>query len=268
VLSRLRERIRALEQQSPAGGPLPTGAWTLGIPEIDSHLGPQGLASGGLHEIKPWDGGAAAHASALTFTLRMIVRHLKSSLPGQASRPGRILWCSAQESARDTGRLYGLGLAALGIDPGLLLLVETARTAETLWALEEGLKSASLSLAVGILPEIALTPARRLALCAKEHATPALLMTGARNCATAATATRWRVAPARSAAHPLAAEALGHPRLSVMLERCRNTPQLDMSQRILEWCHETHRFRVASSMADRASPPSLDVHRIARGHTG
>ena len=44
--------------------------------------------------------------------------------------------------SRFSGRLYGHGLNALGLDPGRVVLVETQDDKQALWAIEEALRSA------------------------------------------------------------------------------------------------------------------------------
>jgi protein ImuA len=278
LIDGLRQRIRAIERHAPisCGSPPEASAslwspntWTLGADEIDARIGARGLDGASLHEVKPQGGGGREQAAALSFTLRLAVRRLQSIAAGQG-RPTHkcILWCWPERAAREAGRLYGPGLAALGLDASAILIVETARASEALWALEEGLKSGSLALAVGVLPEIALTPARRLALAAAEYATPALLVTDARAGVMAATATRWRTVPERSAPHPFDPEAPGGARLAVTLERCRGRPESEMLSSVLEWCDETHRFRMASPVAHRAPASQSGARRPARRRTG
>jgi protein ImuA len=175
----------------------------------------------------------------------------------------RILWCWPERWRYETGHLYGPGLARLGLDPGTLLIVETARKADALWALEEGLKSRSLVLAVGVLEDAALTPARRLALAAAEGATPCLLLTSARTPASGATSTRWRIGSAPSAPHLFDAKAPGAARSRVALERNRGAKPGPETSHMLEWSDETHCFRVAADVAHRAPQPAL-----ARRRTG
>lgn len=272
LIDRLRAEIRTLERHAPAvtrgcaTDDLVRG-WILGADEIDACIGPAGLDGASLHEVKPQTGGARGHAAALAFALRLAVRRLEAMPAGQGRKP--ILWCWPGAIARERGHLYGPGLAALGLDPGAVLIVETARASEALWALEKGLESGSLALAVGVVPEIALTPARRLALAAAGHATPALLVTGVQGCPTAATATRWRIGPQPSAPHPFDSQAPGGARLAVTLERCRGRPESEMVARVLEWCDETHRFRMASPVAHRApAPHGGEARPAARRHGG
>jgi hypothetical protein len=128
--------------------------------------------------------------------------------------------------------------------------------------MEEGLKSQSLALVIGVLGEAALTPARRLSLAAAGSLTPCLIVTDPREPAAASTATRWRVGARESAPHPLEAGAPGAPRYAVSLERCRAGARTrKASSLLLEWSDETHRFRVASTLAHRAHAP----RRAGRG---
>ncbi|MCL4767303.1 MAG: hypothetical protein KJZ80_13815 [Hyphomicrobiaceae bacterium] len=270
-LDSLRARIRRIELAADAGGgragqashagPEDEAArsqrlagrvgppWRLGADEVDALLGPDGLEIGGVHEVKPAAGElgaswAAAWAAALVFSLALGIRR---------RAPGPILCCRPAALASELGGLYGPGLCTLDLAPDRLVIVEAANAADTLWAVEEGLRSGSLALVLGVLDAVALTPARRLALAAAAHRSPCLLLTHPRAEATAATATRWRVGPAPSAPHPLDEQAPGAPRFMVDLERCRAQPLSAATASFsLEWCDEALCFRLAPGMADRA----------------
>lgn len=262
ALTELRRRIASLERHaplpsaiSPAASPGPAGAaWTFGAAEVDRCL-PAGLDIASLHEVKPAGdpGGVAAAdwAAAFGFALRLAVRRLQGSEPRTPVRP--VLWCWPAAFAHEIGRPYGHGLAALGLDPAAWLFAETARSGDALWAMEEGLRSQSLALVVGVLPEAELTPARRLSLAAAEHATPCIIVTDPRASPAACTATRWRVGGLPTAAHPFDRRAPGVSRCVAALERCRQRPLAAEAETfLLEWSDETHRFRVAAAVADRA----------------
>jgi protein ImuA len=238
--------------------------WTLGAPEVDGWLPGCQLDAASLGEIKPQS--YADTPAALAFALLLATRRLgmgcadnrsspASSAVSKAKSPGLVVWCWPQRFARESGGLYGPGLAHLGLDPARLLLVETATPAETLWAMEESLASSSAAIVIGCLDTVALTPARRLALAAAAHRTPALMVTAARSAATAATSTRWRIATAPSAPHPFDPEASGDPRFKLTLERCRGTAvgAVSPSSVVEGSSHDAYRFRVAAGMADRAS---------------
>jgi protein ImuA len=162
----------------------------------------------------------------------------------------------------DAGGLYPPGLVRFGLDASSFLMVDARRDDEVLWVLEEGLRSASLVLAVGALSSIGLTPARRLSLAARDGATPLLMITSARAAASAATATRWRINSAASGAHLFNARAPGAARLAVQLERCRSAPPATEAALTLEWSHEAHRFRLAAAVADRTAE-ALSTRRRA-----
>jgi len=277
LVAGLKARIEALERHasSPAlralapdasGSPAASPPWTLGAPEIDAHLA-GGLDAASLHEVKPAGGardavagataGAAAGdwAAALGFALRLAVRRA-TALRSRSAAPAPILWCWPSRFARELGLPCGQGLAALGLDPAACLFVETKRASEALWAMEEGLKSASLALVVGVMKEAELTPARRLSLAAAGSLTPCLLVTDPRTSGAGSTATRWRIGAHPSAPHPFEADAPGARRYAATLERCRNGALLAQALSLpLEWSDETHRFRVAPALADRADEP-------------
>jgi protein ImuA len=242
------------------------GLWTLGAAELDQRLSP-GLDAASLHEVKaePQASGVAAGASAgnwaaaLGFALRLAVRRLQS-IEASPSGPPRILWCWPSVFARELGAPYGHGFAALGLAPSSWLFAETARAGDALWAMEEGLRSQSLALVIGVVGEAELTPARRLSLAAAEHLTPCLLITDPRLSPAGSTATRWRVGARGSASHPFDGAAPGAPRYAVALERCRRRPLTgEPVPHLLEWSDETHRFRMAAAVAHRADAPRAAV---------
>ncbi len=272
----MRARIEALERHSsspalralisdPARPLSASPPWTLGAPEIDAHLA-GGLDAASLHEVKPQAcardaaAGSSAGASAgqwavaLGFALRLAVRRLDAL--ARSGAHAQILWCWPSAFARELGLPCGQGLAALGLDPSSCLFVETKRASEALWAMEEGLKSASLALVVGVLKEAELTPARRLSLAAAGSLTPCLMVTDPRAPAAGSTATRWRIGARGSAPHSFEGNAPGAARYAVSLERCRNGARASQALSLpLEWSDETHRFRVAPALADRAHEP-------------
>jgi protein ImuA len=272
LLDSLRARIHAIERHPPSLAPVEgltdalcsharssSQVWTLGVPEIDRHLR-GGLDEGALHEVKPERRQAGAvvgdWATALGFVLRLTVRRLHGLGTSASGTPAQVLWCWPSALAHELGRPYGPGLSCLGLEPSSCLFVETARASDALWAMEEGLKSASVALVLGVLKDVELTPARRLSLAAAEHRIPCLLLTDPRTPPTGATATRWRIGGQTSALHPFEVAAPGPSRHTVSLKRCRHgAPAPQSSSLILEWSNETHRFRMVSALADRAATP-------------
>lgn len=266
-IDRLRTLLATLERRQGLGRPWsgvhPAGTtagdgWTLGDPEVDGWLPGHQLDATSLGEIKPeaYDDIPAA----LAFALLLATRRLGASPPPLAmastmptdSLPSLVVWCWPHRIARESGSLYSPGLAHFGLDPARLLLVETATPAETLWAMEESLSSGAAAIVIGCLDEVALTPARRLALAAARHRTPALMITAARSTAAAATFARWRIAVAPSAPHPFDPAAPGDPRFNLTLERCRGTAfGAVLPSSVVEWNRDAYRFRVVAGMADR-----------------
>lgn len=224
--------------------------WDFGDDAVDRWLGEDGLGEDGLVEIKPASYGDGTAAAVLAIGLA--VRRLRLGATEKGSvRP--ILWCRPANCAREMGRLYAPGLPALGLNPQALILAETTSSADTLWAMEEGLRSGAAGLVLGWLDDVALTPARRLALAAQAHRTPALLLTAARSTPAPTTRSRWRISRRRAAPHPFDPQAPGAPRLGLVLERCRGRrADLETPSFVVEWCHDTHRFRVVADVADRA----------------
>ena len=150
-----------------------------------------GLAGGVLHEITA---GHADRPAAFGFLLALTAAAL-------GARPGPAVFIAARRAVADFGLPYGHGLAQMGLDPGRLILVETGKDKDALWALEEALRSpAQPAIVAGALGGgLDLTPSRRLNLAAALHATPLVILRGARATGTSAAATRWRIASAPAA---------------------------------------------------------------------
>ncbi len=83
----------------------------------------------------------------------------------QLARAKRQIIVMASAEAR-CGLLYPDGWAQLGIDPALILLIQTERLADRLWALEQSLKSAAFGALLAWLPETRPDALRRLQLAA------------------------------------------------------------------------------------------------------
>jgi protein ImuA len=159
------------------------------------------------------------------------------------------VFIASKRALADFGIPYGHGLAQIGLDPSRLILVETRKDKDALWALEEVLRSqARPAMVAGALDGgLDLTPSRRLNLAAAVHATPLAVLRGVRGTGTSAAATRWRIASA-----PAARDRFGtysNPRWTVTLERCRNGR---IGEWLIEWNHAACRFRVVEGLADRA----------------
>lgn len=187
----------------------------LGVPAIDRALG-GGLAAGHLHELFAGDG--TDEASALGAAAMLALCLTRAAAPAPA-----ILWLREAAAQRKAG-LHGPGLTDLGLDPARLVLGLLPDTAALLRAGVDALRCAGLGavvLELGGNPALLdLTASRRLALAAEASGvTPLLVRTRGARPAPSAARTRWRVTAAPSAA--LAADAPGHPALTLALLRQR-----------------------------------------------
>lgn len=229
------------------------GSLSFGIAGIDGRLPGGSLNAHGLHEFKPRTPRDSGAALALAFALAG--RCISTRRP--------LLLVLGGRASREHGLPYGPGLSALGLDPEKLLIVPAPRTADALWALEEGLRSRALGGVLGLLDSqanaIGILPARRLVLAADAGTTPCLLLTGPGSQGLAAAHTRWRASGLASAQHPLNPNAPGAWRCALTLERSRHGPA-DLSW-TLEWCHASHSFGLAAEFPARA----LAAHGTGRG---
>ena len=245
-IAALRRALEGLPGGSPPA--LPNHISDAQAALLGSCLGPgmpgPNLAGGVLHEITA---GHADRPAAFGFLFALTAAAL-------GARPGPAVFIAARRAVADFGLPYGHGLAQMGLDPGRLILVETGKEKDALWALEEVLRSpARPAMVAGALEGgLDLTPSRRLNLAAAVHATPLAILRGARATGTSAAATRWRIASA-----PAARDRFGiftNPRWRVALERCRNAAR--PGEWLIEWDHGAYRFRVVEGLADR--PPVAD----------
>ena len=126
----------------------------LGIDSLDRALA-GGLALGRVHLLS---GAMQAHGAVSGFTIALLsmLRHhlsVKKSInniqpinyPNQDMSP--IIWCPASQLG-GAGMLYGHGLAAAGLDPAHLLIVDTPNPSRRLAALDDILRTEGLAAVV------------------------------------------------------------------------------------------------------------------------
>jgi protein ImuA len=224
----------------------------LGIAAIDRILPGGGLARGALHEILGMGGDEEDGALAAAFA---------ASIIGRLDEPGPVLWCLPHAD------LYGPGLAACGLDPGRLVLVRTARDAEILWAMEEGLRAPGIAAVVGEVGALPPVTSRRLQLAAERSGVTAFLLRRWRNAGTAArersqpnaAATRWRISalPSITTGEP----GIGQPRWRVELLRCRSGEAGSWEVAVEEGkvAHAADPLSVAEALAARPAAPRGDA---------
>ena len=145
------------------------------------------------------------------------------------------------------GRLHGHGLGTLGLDPARLILVETAHRRDTLWAMEEALRSRAPQAVAGMVDKLDLKLSQRLQLAAVDAGLPLLLLRPASTLESSAAATRWRIGTAKAARDRFGL--IARPRWHLTLERCRNGRP---GEWIVEYDHVAHRFSLAAALADPA----------------
>jgi protein ImuA len=209
----------------------------FGLAALDSCLPEGGLPCGALHEVVP-----APHSmpAALGFIAAILARF-------PPPQQGRIFLILPSYELGLHGRLYGHGLRALGIEPARIVLVEPAHRRDTLWAIEEALRSGAPAAIVGIIDKLDLKSSQRLQLTATEAGLPLLLIRPAHNLESSAAATRWRVGTAAAVRDRFGLFA--RPRWHLKLERARNGRP---GEWVVEYDHVAHRFSLAAALADPA----------------
>ncbi len=262
-LAALRRRIAALERRSSAAGPARADGlrrpWRLGVAALDAALpetasAPEpeseslqtgGLAPSGLHEAA---GASEADGPAAFAFLAVLLARL-----GHAGRRGPVAVCQdSRGGAGRQGRLYEPGWRDLGLDPATLVVVEAARAHESLWAMEECLRSGALAAVLGEAEGLTFTASLRLALAAREGGTPLLLLRGDGLDGASAAFSRWRVTALVGGADPFDAAAPGPPRWRLELRRCRGGRPATC---IVEWNRETAAFDMAAALGNRPAAP-------------
>jgi protein ImuA len=268
VMAELRRLMPGMGEERKA---LPFGLGT-----IDSHLPDGGLTCGALHEVVPQ--AESCITAAFGFIAAILGRiflpppergrtNAKRSGGGQCTDPSRIadairpplsgegkanclpiiliVPTSGLRPYRPHGRLHGHGLNALGLDPGRLILVETAHRKETLWAMEEAVRSAAPAAVVGVIDTLDLKLSQRLHLAATDAGLPLFLLRPAATLESSAAATRWRVGTAKAARDRF--DLVTQPRWHLQLERCRNGRP---GEWLVEYDHVAHRFSLVAALAD------------------
>jgi len=206
---------------------------------LDSCLPAGGLPCGALHEIVPAPYGIP---SALGFIAAILGRTTQQN----ASERRPIVFVLPTYGLGGV-RLHGHGLRALGLDPSRLILVETAHRKDTLWAIEETLRSGAPAAIAGIVDQLDLKTSQRLQLTATDAGLPLFLLRPAQNLESSAASTRWRVGTAEAARDRFGL--ITRPRWHLQLERARNGRP---GEWVVEYDHVAHRFSLAAALADPA----------------
>ena len=208
ALAKLQLRINSLERPALAKVK-PGDALTLGVTAIDQYLPWGGLAPASLHAIS----GVESLTPALGFAAMLLGRAV------HLGKKRTALWCRRGQD------LYAPGLMAFGLRHDNLIVVNSIKDRDLLWAMEEGLRSGVLAVVLGELATVNPKILRRLQLAAEVGGTTALLLNsqivkaGEHISSMGTSTTHWRV----SAAAPLAVGGswLGPRRWLLELLRCR-----------------------------------------------
>lgn len=215
----------------------------FGHEDIDGALPWGGLPKGGLHEVALPPKAEISTFSAATGFAAALLRY--------ASGPsGQVLLCQNRRWGRKFGQIYGPGIAPFGLRPNRVLIVETQSDAETLWAMEEGLRSGVIQSVLGEIGDLDLTASRRLQLAAeKSGAFAVLLRFPEKALGNNAALTRWHIQPLEMFPAEDTQETK-QPRFKwrATLWRCRGgTP----NQWEISWRDEAFHCDMATQMADR-----------------
>ena len=162
----LRREVAAID------GRLASARLPLGVESLDSALA-GGLALGRVHMLC----GRPGHDGALTgFAVALLRRIL-----AQTDEAAPVVWCPAAAGG-GSGMLYAAGLAALGLDPGRLLIVDSPGPGARLAALEDILRTEGLAAVIVEYDRVSQTSdywmrlARRAQLAAEASGVTGLLL--------------------------------------------------------------------------------------------
>lgn len=255
-MSRAQDALRQLRALVHSTMPeQPHGAFTLGVPELDTALG-NGLDRGALHEIfaPTWQDKASAAGFSAALAL----------YAGRMAMP--FLWICLDAEGSKNGILYGQGLAGFGIDPQQVLQVVTRVETDALRAAFEGVNCCGLGAVILDIPGPARTldhtALRRLSLAAQDHGVTAFVLRTGNLPSPSPARSRWVVAAAPSQSFGL--NLPGVPAFSVTLLKHRSG-QTGQTW-YLEWDHENACFHqktlsrtVASLSSDRKDHKQRDI---------
>lgn len=224
---------------------------SLGPPGLDALLG-GGLARAALHEI--FAASPAHGPSATGFALGLALR---------AAPSAPVVWIRQRMLDQEFGRPYGHGIAALGLDPGRLVLVRARDAEAVLKATHDAARCGAVGVVLaeiwGTPRTLDLTASRRLSLAAAASGVTLIATRTAGVPAPSAAQSRWQV---RALVSEAAEGGLpGLPAFLVTLLRHRaGIPQRDWP---MEWDREHRRFRERAALprrldalpGDRAAAP-------------
>jgi protein ImuA len=161
IVDELRRLLPRLESHGSAARVLP-----FGLDALDRHLPHGGLATAALHEVAPQQHGDTP--AAFGFLVALLARFMPTTRP--------LLFVASHRALADHGRPHGHGLRQIGLDPARLILVETRNDKQTLWAMEEALRSRVPAAIGGAADKLDLRTSQRLHLAAGDAGLPLWLL--------------------------------------------------------------------------------------------
>lgn len=281
TLVSLRRQIAAIEKVAPARA---TGAagWSgdreaersallaTGAEALDRELG-GGIALAGLTEIHAPEARDAGLSAGFLAGLLSLGRG-----PGFLARDP-VLWIGAPGVFSEAGVPHGRGLAALGLDPARMLLVEPRTLADALWVAEEAARTRGLAATVlemrGNAKGFGLRETQRLQRRAQTSGRPLFLLRQSAEVEASAAPLRLVVEPAPSAplfvlegtAHARAvSDGIGPPGFAVTIEKNKAGPA--GRTHFLHWNSHERSFYAEQPRRRRAQPDVVaDVATAASG---
>lgn len=261
-LAELRRQIRALDVNETAPASLAAGSEQI-VSRDAARCGDHPLElAPGLHEICP--AGYLDTPAALAVQAGLMATHLRATRKARGRQERPVLWVRrAMGTGQDFGRPYPPALAQWGLDPARLILVETSSETDTLWTLEEGLKTGAVVIGeTGPSARYDLVATRRLDQAARRIGALALVLRPHEGLAPSAALSRWRIAarpsPARAWIGARGLPGLGEPRFHAALERVRGGPPQEYE---IEWKHASFHVLEPAPLADRPASPERDTER-------
>lgn len=257
VLAALRDGVRRLERGGVASQSVETKGFSLLSEELAIIPAPPQIDKGALHEIRGSE--HRDRPAAFGFLLALIARSWATPETGEAADTRPVLWCEDLAGSFDFGRLYAPGLKAFGLDPERFIIVRAKGADELLWAMEEGVRSGSLSAVVGAFggtsssrrSDLDLTASRRLQLAAERTGTTAFLLRQPSDDLASVARTRWLIS-ARPSGRDVKKSIIGLPRWQVSLSKCRGARPGTWD---MEWNYATHHFHLVPTVENRPVLP-------------
>ena len=230
----------------------------LAVAPLDSALS-GGLALGRVHMLC---GMMQAHGVVSGFATAL-VRRLVTHLSATGKPAGPVVWCPAS-SAGGAGMLYGHGLAALGLDPAGLMIVDTPHPARRMAALDDIARTDGLAAVVAEYDGMQKSSdywmrlIRRIQLAAEASRVTVFLLgapLAANGCETV-----WHIAPSNHASNTAyapvkSAQQLWQPAWQVRLQRARGGYPF---QGHIGWDLASGRFAELTAVTD-AGPPAKSL---------